>query len=184
MQRLFTAIEIPDDIRDMLGDLDAPLPGARWIDIDDMHLTLRFFGDLDGRTARDLADLLAGIHQEPFELHIKGLGAFGGREPRTLYAAVAANEPLERLQRTVDRAAMAAGLPPEPRRYTPHITLARLRYGRDTVIAHYLQHNARFEAPPFLVGSFSLFSAKTGGGGPYVVEEEFPFVGLAYQDDE
>ena len=184
MQRLFTAIEIPADIRDMLGDLEAPLPNARWIDIDDMHLTLRFFGELDGRTARDLADLLAGIHQEPFELHIKGLGAFGGREPRTIYAAVAPNEPLERLQRAVDRAAMAAGLPPEPRRYTPHTTLARLRYGRDTVIARYLQHNARFEAPPFLVSSFSLFSAKTGGGGPYVVEEEFPFAGLAYQDDE
>lgn len=184
MQRLFTAIEIPEDIRDLLGDLDMPLPGARWVEIDDMHLTLRFFGELDGRTARDLADLLAGIHQEPFELRIKGLGAFGGREPRTIYAAVAANEPLERLQRAVDRAAMAAGLPAEPRRYTPHITLARLRNGRDTTIARYLQHNAHFEAAPFLVTSFSLFSAKAGGGGPYVVEEEFPFAGLVYHDEE
>lgn len=183
MQRLFAAIEIPDDIRDMLSDLDAPLPGARWVDMDDMHLTLRFFGELDGRTARDLADLLAGIQQEPFSLHIKGLGAFGGREPRTIYAAVEPNEALERLQRAIDRVAMAAGLPSEQRRFTPHVTVARLRNGRDTTIARYLQHAARFDTPPFVVGSFALFSAKAGGGGPYVVEEVFPFAGLAFGDE-
>jgi 2'-5' RNA ligase len=184
MKRLFAAIEIPDDIRDMLADLEAPLPGARWVEMDDMHLTLRFFGEIDGRTSRDLSDLLAGIDVFPFEIQLKGIDAFGGREPRAIYAAVAISDPLERLQRAVDRAAMASGLPPEPRKFTPHVTLARLRNGRDTTIARYLQRHAAFSSPPFVVDRFAVFSAKSGGGGPYVIEEEFLFSDVSYSDPD
>ena len=177
MRRLFTGIEIPEPIQELLGDLEAPLPGAKWVEMDDLHMTLRFAGEIDGRMAEDFADLLAGISIDPFPLRLKGLGVLGGRDPRVLYADIEPSEPLERLQRAHERAARGAGLPPDPRRFQPHVTLARLKNARPEALARYLQHNGRFAAPAFTVTRFVLFSAKTGGGGPYVVEAEFPLAG-------
>ena len=178
MPRLFTAIEIPPLIRQHLALMRAPLPGARWIEAEDMHITLRFAGDLDGRTAEEFADLLAGIRVRPFTVTIKTVGAFGGRDPRVLWAGVEAGEELDALYRANERAARAAGIEPAARDFRPHVTLARMRGARQHLVARFLEANGAFRAPPFLATRFVLMSARPGSGGPpYGVEEAFPFDG-------
>jgi 2'-5' RNA ligase len=183
MPRLFTAIELPDEIRDHLSDLDRPLPGAKWIAPDDMHITLRFAGDIEGRAAREFADMLAEIDLDVFQLRLEGLGAFGGNDPRAIWAGVAASEPLEALARANERAARAAGLPPEQRPFKPHVTLARLRNTPSEFVARYLGRIGAFRSDPFMVTRFVLYSSKPKvGGGPYVVESSYRLRG-AWDDD-
>jgi 2'-5' RNA ligase len=184
MPRLFTAIEIPEAIRQHLSLIRAPLGGAKWIEPEDMHITVRFAGDIDGRTADELVDFLAGVRARPFPVAITGVGAFGGREPRVLWAGVEAGEPLEALYRANDRAARAAGLEPEGRAFRPHVTLARMRGGRQAAVARFLGENGGLRTQPFVATRFVLLSARPGsGGGPYVVEAAFPFDG-AHAFDE
>ncbi len=141
MPRLFTAIEIPEAIRMRLSLIRAPLGGTKWIEPDNMHITLRFAGDIDGRTADEFVDFLAGVRARPFPVTIGGVGAFGGRDPRVLWAGVEAGEPLDALYRANDRAARAAGLEPEGRTFKPHVTLARMRGGRQQAVARFLEEN-------------------------------------------
>ena len=137
MPRLFTAIEIPLAVRLHLSLVRAPLAGAKWIEPDNMHITLRFVGDIDGRTADEFVSFLAGVRARPFPVTIAGVGAFGGRDPRVLWAGVQAGEPLDALYRANDRAARAAGLEPEGRAFKPHVTLARMRGGRQQAVARF-----------------------------------------------
>lgn len=187
MPRLFTALELPEDARDHLIGLEAPLPGARWMEHDELHLTLRFAGDVDNARARDFADALASIARDVFELRIAGLGAFGGNEPRALWAGVEANPALEQLARDCERAGRQAGLPPETRSFKPHVTIARLRGTRVDAVARFLQYNGAFRLAPFMVERMVLLSSRPlVGGGPYVVEEAFPLRGgmIDYGPDE
>src|SRR5215510_12546926 len=110
MPRLFTGLEIPAAVRQHLGLIRSPLPGAKWIEPEHMHITLRFAGDIDGRTADQFVALLCAIRGKPFAITIKGVGAFGGRDPRTLWAGVQAGAELEALYRANERAARAVGL--------------------------------------------------------------------------
>ena len=185
MVRLFTALEIPALQRQQLALLRSPLPGARWLDADDLHITLRFVGDIDNDRARAFVDALARVDADPFEVRVAGLGAFGGKEPRSLWAKVDGGEALEALARANERAARAAGLPPETRSYKPHITLTRLRNTRPDVVARFLQHNGSFRLEPFIAERFVLMSSRPQvGGGPYVVEEVFPmWEGAGDEDD-
>jgi 2'-5' RNA ligase len=184
MPRLFTAIEIPEAIRMHLSLIRAPLGGAKWIEPEDMHITLRFAGDIDGRTADELADFLAGVRAAPFPVSIAGIGAFGGRDPRVLWAGVEPSAPLDALHRANDRAARAAGLGPEGRAFRPHVTLARMRGGRQQAVARFLGENGGLRVQPFTATRFVLLSARPGsGGGPYVVEAEFPFEGTDAFDE-
>ena len=185
MPRLFSGIELPEDIRDDLGDLGRPLPGVRWIDNDELHLTLRFAGDVDKPTAAEFADLLANIEVNAFPMRISGLGTFGGREPRIIWAGVEAGEELERLARANERAAFAAGLERPKRPFKPHITLARVKNSRPDMLARFLQKHGGFRSETFYVTHFSLFSAKPHtGGGPYIVEETFPLFGGGLSEEE
>ncbi|MBU2581562.1 MAG: RNA 2',3'-cyclic phosphodiesterase [Alphaproteobacteria bacterium] len=178
MPRLFTGIELPEDIRDELGDLEQPLPGARWIDIEELHITLRFAGDVDKPTANEFAEYLAGIDVSAFPIRLSGLGTFGGREPRILWAGVEAGAELDRLAKANERAARNAGLEPAARNFKAHVTLARLKYSDPLRLARYLQKHGGFRTEPFYVTHFTLFSSKPHtGGGPYVVEETFPLFG-------
>ena len=148
---------------------------ARWIAAEDMHISLRFAGDIDNRTADEFAEFLAQIEIEPFEVRVADLGVFGGREPRLIYAGVNGGDRLEALQRATERAARSAGLAPEPRNYKPHVTLARLRGTRSDVVARFLGSRPRLDTEPFFVERFVLFSSRPRvGGGPYVVEADFP----------
>lgn len=174
MPRLFSAIEIPEHIAERLVLLRSGLSGARWIDPENYHLTLRFIGDVDGPTARDFTQALGAIDAEPFELRLDGLGSFGGRKPRALFVNVAPSGALDALRRANERAAREAGLPPEGRNYKPHVTLARLRGARADQVATYLERQGGVFADPFLVTRFVLYSSRNSvGGGPYVVEAAY-----------
>ena len=185
MPRLFAGIELPEDIRDQLSDLARPLPGAKWGDDDDFHITLRFAGDIEGRAAREFTELLGEIEADAFELRLEGLGAFGGNEPRVIWAGVSASPQLEALARACDRAARNAGLPAEAKPFKPHVTLARLRGTPPEAVARALGQIGAFRSEPFAVKELVLFSSKPKvGGGPYVVEATYPLRGGWYDMDD
>jgi 2'-5' RNA ligase len=176
MPRLFSAIEVPKNVAERLNLLRAGLSGARWIDPENYHVTLRFIGDVDGAVARDFTQALGEIVAQPFEVRMNGLGSFGGGKPRAIFAGIAPSEGLEALQRANERAAREAGLPPEGRNFKPHVTLARLRGARPDAVAAYLERQGHIGAESFLVRRFVLYSSRNSvGGGPYVVEAAYPF---------
>ena len=180
MPRLFTAIEIPENLRLRLSLLRGPLNGARWADPENMHITLRFAGDLDERTADEFAEELAAAVAAPFPLSINGVGTFGGREPRVLWAGVEKSPPLDALHRANERAARAVGLEPEAHAFRPHVTLARMRGVRQRAVARFLEEHAGLRLEPFMVTRFLLMSARPGSGGPpYGIEAEYPFEAAA-----
>lgn len=182
MPRLFAGIELPPAVRDQLAALRAPLAGAKWVEPANLHLTLRFAGDIDNGVAREFAELLSGIEIHAFEMRISGLGTFGGKEPHTLWAGIEAGPELEALARANERAARGAGLKPVSRNFKPHITIARLRHPRDEAMARFLSRHGSFRSEPFVVSRFVLYSSKPlVGGGPYVVEEPYPLSGAAWE---
>ena len=175
MPRLFTALEIPPEIGQSLSLLRGGLPGARWIDPENYHLTLRFIGDIDDALAREIALLLDKVKRKPFDLRFDRLSAFGGRRPRAVIAAVQPVTPLVELQAELDRLLRRVGLEPEGRKFTPHVTLARLRDSSSMQVADYLSARGPFRIEPFMVSRFVLFSSRASvGGGPYVVEAAYP----------
>jgi RNA 2',3'-cyclic 3'-phosphodiesterase len=176
MPRLFTGLEIPPRVAQSLAMMRGGLPGARWIDPENYHLTLRFIGDIDDALARDIAGLLGRVQRSGFELRLDGLSSFGGRKPRALVAAAAAATPaLMELQAEHERLLQRLGLEPEGRKYTPHVTLARLRDSSSRQVADYLAARGHYRSSAFAVSRFVLFSSRASvGGGPYVVEEAYP----------
>jgi 2'-5' RNA ligase len=183
MPRLFAAIPIPETVALTLDRVRQPTPGAFWIPPGDMHLTLRFIGDVTNAQARDFTEELARIELAAFTLRLKGLGTFGGDDPRVLWAGVEPCKPLDALARAADRAARKTGLPPDNRTWKPHVTLARLRHTPVDAVVRILSRKATFNTEPFFVPKFALMSSKPGaGGGPYVIEEEFTLHGGQYAD--
>jgi len=175
MPRLFTALEIPAELGESLSMLRGGLPGARWIQPENYHLTLRFIGDVDGTTAEEIASLLGRVRRNGFELRLDGLSSFGGQKPRAVVAAVTPSRSVLELQAEHERLMRRVGLEPEGRKFTPHVTLARLRDSSSRDVAEYLSGRAAFRSTPFPVSRFVLFSARDSvGGGPYVVEEAYP----------
>ena len=175
MPRLFTALEIPRDAALSLSLLRGGLSGARWIDVENYHLTLRFFGDVEGHVADEIANALDRIRRPTFSLTLSGVGAFGGKKPHSIWAGVAASPDLLTLQAEIERISARLGLSSDARKFIPHVTLARLRNTSPDAVAIYLSARGNFAAMPFKVGRFVLMSSRDSvGGGPYVVEEAWP----------
>ena len=175
MPRLFTGLEIPTSLAQELALLRGGLSGARWINVENYHITLRFIGDVDWPTARAAAELLGDVHRAPFQVTLEGLGAFGGDKPRAIVAKVQPSVALVELQAEHERIMRRIGIPPEPRKFTPHVTLARLRGAAGMAVADYLSHRG-FLSRRFMAERFVLFSARDSvGGGPYIAEEVYPF---------
>ncbi len=180
MPRLFTGLEIPPDVAQALSLLRGGLPGARWITPDHYHVTLRFIGDVDDTTAQEVDSVLGRVRRDAFDLHLEGLASFGGRKPRAAVATVAPVSPLLELQHEHERLMQRIGLEPEGRKYTPHVTLARLRESSSRDVAEYLAARGLFRTAAFPITRFVLFSARASvGGGPYVVEASYPLITLA-----
>jgi 2'-5' RNA ligase len=175
MPRLFTGLEIPPHLAQELAMMRGGLSGARWIDTENYHITLRFIGDIDLPTAREVAETLDDIRREPFTVTLDGLSFFGGDKPRAIVAKVQPSPPLVELQAEQERMMRRIGIPPEPRKFTPHVTLARLRGAAGIAVADYLSHRG-FLTRRFTVDRFVLFSSRDSvGGGPYIAEEVYPF---------
>lgn len=172
MHRLFVAIRPPAEIRRTLLDLMGGILGARWQDDGQLHITLRFVGEVDRHCADDLAAALGEIHFQPFEIALAGLGQFD-RKGRidTLWAGVQPRDQLTQLHQRIDRACTNAGLRADERAYLPHITVAR--FGRtagpmdDFITAH-----GGLTSAPFTVDGFALFESHLGheGAAYHIVE--------------
>jgi RNA 2',3'-cyclic 3'-phosphodiesterase len=174
MPRLFTALEIPTEVGQSLAMLRGGLPGARWIDPENYHVTLRFIGDVDVSVAREAAYVLDGVARKAFDVRLDGLSSFGGNKPRAIVATVAQTRQLSELQAEHERLMRRIGLEPEGRKYTPHVTLARLRDASSRDVADYLAARP-YRSAQFRATRFVLYSARDSvGGGPYVVEADYP----------
>ncbi len=138
---------------------------ARWQSEEQLHLTLRFAGEVDTPLANDLADRLGTVHARPFPLAIRGVGHFERKgHPRAVWAGIAPSPEFEVLQRKVERACQETGLEPERRRFTPHITLARLNSATGP-IAPFLLARSDLAGEPFTVDGFTLYESHLGEGG-------------------
>jgi 2'-5' RNA ligase len=165
--RLFTALELPAAARERLAALAGGVPGARWIPAESMHLTLRFIGNVDETTAGDLAEVLAAVQARAFDLVIEGVGTFSrGRKPSMLWAGVAGNDALMHLQDRIESALVRAGLPPEPRKFSPHVTLARLRDSPRARAEEFIAAHSLLRLPPAHADHFTLFSSFHGREHP------------------
>jgi RNA 2',3'-cyclic 3'-phosphodiesterase len=191
--RLFVALPIPQLVAQSIMLIQGGVPGARWQTREQLHLTLRFIGEVDGREAAMLDDALAGIEAPAFDLQLHGVGQFGSKERRpgkvrsgfpsgrattikshALWAGLRKSEALEHLQRKVDNAIRRVGQPQDAYKFTPHVSLARLRNPEGGKMIEWLTHHALFTSPEFRVGAFHLYSSRlTSDGSVYAVEHEY-----------
>jgi len=173
--RLFVATELPDVIKSRLERLMGGLHGAKWTDSEQMHLTLRFIGEVDARHADDITAELAEIRALGFTLSLVGLGEFSSRgRVQTLWAGVESNPALTALQARVESAVRRAGTEPEKRKFHPHVTLARFKDGIPN-LGRYFAENEPFRSVPFDVEEFTLFSSLLGSdGAAHHVEARYP----------
>ncbi len=170
--RLFVAIALPEEIQDALADLGNGLPGARWVPAENLHLTLRFLGEVDRRDAEDIDAALAEIRAPGFPLSIAGVDRFGdNRRVRQLWAGVEPHPGLLHLQSKVESAVVRSGQAPERRKFKPHITLARFRSNPGEKLGAFLSQHGLLRLPPFMVDSFSLYSSFLSSGGSIYSEE-------------
>ncbi len=175
MPRLFTGLEIPYAQSDYLTSLTGGLLGARWIDVDNYHITLRFIGDIDRRQARNIENELGEIFREPLEITLTDLSVFGGEKPHAIIANVKPSRALLDLQHEHERIMRQLGLPKDPRKFTPHVTLARLRGSSVMNVVDFLSSKPAFHVQSFVAKNFVLYSARPStGGGPYIVEASYP----------
>ncbi len=177
--RLFVALPIPDDVATAIGRVQRGLVGAKWSPRDNLHLTLRFMGEVEPHQAHDIDAALGEIRQAPFVIDIGGVGFFGGEEPHAVWLGVKPNAELITLQRQCELHSRRAGLTPAPRAYTPHVTICYLprRFGIDAVAA--FQHsNNLFAAPRFEADRMYLYASHTKGAGPshYEIVGEYPLL--------
>lgn len=157
--RLFVAIRPPRAVRERLMAAMGGISGARWQSEDQLHLTLRFIGDVDRRQAEDVYAALGAVHQPRFEMRLSGAGFFGTRgRPDAVWAGVVPPEPLVALHRKLDQALVRVGLEPERHAYVPHITLARLNRSAGP-IGGFLEHVSDLTSAPFVVDRFALFES-------------------------
>jgi len=174
--RLFIALPLPDDLRERLATLQRGLKAARWVKPENLHLTLRFLGELDGRQAGDVDAALSALGGEAFSLSLAGLDCFGERRNlRALWVGVADPEPTRRLQAKVERAVQQAGIEADRRKFKPHVTLARFKRALCPDLSGYLQSNNLFRSEPVAVTEFVLFSSFLTREGPiYRPEASYP----------
>lgn len=174
MPRLFIGLEIPENVRQTLTLMRGGLPGARWIDPENYHITLRFIGDIETGLAHEIVSMLGRVNRRAFDVKVDGLLSFGGRKPRAIVATVAPSPSVLELQAELERLMQRVGLEPEGRKFTPHVTLARLRESSSRQVADYLAARGFLRAPAFRVERFILYSSRASvGGGPYVIEDAF-----------
>lgn len=178
MLRLFVGIEFPPELKLHLSMLETSIPGARWVDPGNFHLTLRFIGEVDEGVAADIDEALARVKARRFMLQLAGTGVFGGGKPRALWVGVERHPDLVALRDKIEQALIRIGLEPEQRKFAPHVTLARLREPALDKLGEFLAGNAQFCAAPLPVDGFSLIASfPTKAGSIYEDQADYPLTG-------
>lgn len=174
MLRLFVGIVFPPELKLRLSLLCSGIAGARWVDPGNLHLTLRFIGEISEDVAADVDVALARLRAPRFSLQLAGSGVFGGDRPRNLWVGVERSPQLVTLRDRIEQALTRTGLPPEPRKFAPHVTLARLHNPPVDQIAGFLTAHAGFRAEPLAVDAFSLIASyQTKAGSIYEDQADY-----------
>jgi RNA 2',3'-cyclic 3'-phosphodiesterase len=180
MLRLFVGLEFPPELKLSLSLLCSGVPGARWVDPGNFHLTLRFIGEIGEDLAGDVDAALLRLKARPFTLQLVGTAVFGGNRPRQLWVGVERHPDLVKLRDKIEQALIRLGLAPEPRKFAPHVTLARLRDPEPEQLGQFLAAHAQFRAAPLLVEHFSLIASFPTKAGVLLEEQvEYPLEGGA-----
>lgn len=170
MHRLFVAIRPPEEVRDLLIDAMDDTPALRWVGDEQLHLTLRFIGEVERPVANDVAAELDRIRSANFQIRISGVGKFEKRSGGSLWAGVGPKASVVALAGKVERALQQAGLEPEHRAFSPHITLARWNRRNSEAVDAFLRRNADLHSELFDVDRFILFESKLSRHGPHYEE--------------
>jgi RNA 2',3'-cyclic 3'-phosphodiesterase len=175
MIRLFIAVELPPDIRSYIKDLGHGILGARPVREEQIHLTLLFLGEVEETLFKDIRECLLEVKKNPFQLQISGVGHFPPRgKPRVIWAGVTPTDELQRLKKRIDKVLLTCSLDLDKRKFSPHITLARLRDSPIEKISEFLASNSFLKTPKFTVDSFHLFSVRLGKKGTsHILEESY-----------
>jgi len=170
MHRLFVAIRPPEPIRDLLIDAMDDSADFRWQDDEQLHLTLRFIGEVDRPVADDVAAALTRVRAERFELRIAGIGRFEQRSSGALWAGVESKASVAALAAKVERVCQETGLEPERRAFHPHITIARWKGRRRRELTDFLDRHRELKLEPFDVTEFKLFESRLSRHGAHYEE--------------
>lgn len=176
MIRLFVGLGLPDAVAGRLAALSAGIPGARWVEARNLHVTLRFIGEVEEGVAQEIHECLGEIRAAAFDLAITGFGTFGRSSPNSLWAAVDKGAEIIHLQGKVDSALARAGIAPEGRKFFPHVTLARLKDSPVGRVQDFIAGHSPFRAE-FAADQFILFRSHLGrSGAEYEAVAEYPLV--------
>jgi 2'-5' RNA ligase len=160
MKRLFIAIDLPDHIKDEIGMICYGLPGAKWIEKDQIHLTLRFIGEVDEATFRDIISTLTDNIDQAFSMRLKGIGFFPPRKtPRVLWVGIENNPKLRHLRNKIENKLTLSDIEPDQRKFLPHVSFARLRDTPSQRLGNYIAGNNLFKTEEFPVDTFHLYSS-------------------------
>ncbi len=165
--RLFVGLGVPENLARRLAILHGGIPGARWVEPQNMHITLRFIGEVPRDVAEDLDEMLVGVAAPGFDLQLHGLGTFGqGTKTRALWVGVEPSAGLSFLHQKIESAVVRGGQPAEGRKFTPHVTLARFAQADAHRLQNFVEGNSLFHAGPWTIDHFTLFESHLGKGGP------------------
>lgn len=168
MIRLFTAIHLPKEQKLSLLARMAGLPRVRWQTEDQLHLTLRFIGEVEEHQAEEIRLLLSEVSFHTFPICLSGVGKFGSRrKARMVWAGVKGVDPLKALQEKISNVLRRAGVPPDERKYTPHITLGRIKGNNGPKLQEFLENNQDLFLPQFEVHEFHLIQSHLGSTGAH-----------------
>jgi len=175
MHRLFVAIRLPENIVDLMVDVMDDSPSLRWVPADNLHLTLRFIGEVERPLAEEIAQALGRIRAERFSVRLSGIGCFEQRNGGAVWAGVEPRAPVAALAAKVEIACQSAGCEPERRAFHPHLTLARFGRGSKANVEPYIRRQVALSSPPFNVTDFTLFESRLSRhGAHYDAVAEFP----------
>lgn len=177
MHRLFVAIRPPDRVIDLLLDTMEGIAALRWQEDEQLHLTLRFVGEVERPLAEDIAVALETLRFAPFAIRIAGVGRFDHHKRGALWAGVEPRAPLAALAARIERICVRAGLPPERRAFHPHITLARWGRGAGSSLDPFLATHAALRSDDFTVDTVTLYESHLGrAGAHYEVAAAYPAI--------
>lgn len=166
MTRLFIAVAIPAVITAGIAGLGGSIPGARPVPVEQMHLTLKFIGEMEGSRVLDIRGALSEISRPPFAIELRGVGVFPPRGiPRVLWAGVTPQDELVALRQVIEKKLTEIAIPREKTKYTPHLTLARLNNAPLRHLQQLLASNALLQSPEFTVAAFTLYSSRLSSKG-------------------